>query len=515
MTDTCISPREKQVLGLIADENSTKMIAKELFISEHTVSSHRKNLMTKLNASNTAGLVRRAFETGVLHLSRQVALLGLLFISVGLTAQQQEIQYNSDSKLSTNGPHLLITETDDPGQGANDDGFTRMWFKNSSFPNYWSFAARPHEGTTDRDGILFNPIVIAYGDVDSETRTQKFGFSSDGTMRINKQYTLPNMAGDLGQVLIVTDTSNNLNTVTDWGYMDYIEKDAAFDDVTLQLHENSNGAAILGFSNDQFANNRFFISADPTPTGALNAEMNFRWGDATNAASLVEFITLNATDERVEVARNLNLAHQNVLLNVFTTGNQGFRISNENDGSPQEWLMYVQGDNVNGAPADIGDLKFYSDHDSNPSPAGVSHIRASIDHESGVYSNLSDRRLKTEIEYLNQTVSLEKLLQLKPASYKIRNQIDTGISYGMIAQEVQEVLPNIVTTMEETEDEVYFGLTYDEFIPVVISAVQEQQAIIDTQNKTIATLQNQMAKVNETLAELTTTRSVNAEVSED
>ena len=42
MTQTGISPREKEVLNLIADENSTKMIAKELFISEHTVITHRK-----------------------------------------------------------------------------------------------------------------------------------------------------------------------------------------------------------------------------------------------------------------------------------------------------------------------------------------------------------------------------------------------------------------------------------------------------------------------------------------
>jgi DNA-binding CsgD family transcriptional regulator len=216
MTRTCISPREKEVLDLIAYENSTKMIAKELFISEHTVISHRKNLMAKLNASNTAGLVRKAYESGVLNLSRQMAALILLCLSLSLSAQQQEIRYNSDSKLSTNGPHLLITETGDPGDGINDDGFSRIWLKNNSHPNYWSFAARPHGDATDRDGILPNPIVVAYGDVDTETRIQKFGIGSDGTIRINKQYTLPNMAGDVGQFLSIVDDTNPLNAVADW-----------------------------------------------------------------------------------------------------------------------------------------------------------------------------------------------------------------------------------------------------------------------------------------------------------
>ena len=60
-----ISPREQEVLHLIAFENSTKEIAKELFISEHTVITHRKNLLMKMDVKNTAGLIRRAFETGL------------------------------------------------------------------------------------------------------------------------------------------------------------------------------------------------------------------------------------------------------------------------------------------------------------------------------------------------------------------------------------------------------------------------------------------------------------------
>lgn len=63
-----ISPREREVLNLIAWENSTKEIAKELYISEHTVLTHRKNLLSKMNVKNTAGLVRKGFEIGFLHL---------------------------------------------------------------------------------------------------------------------------------------------------------------------------------------------------------------------------------------------------------------------------------------------------------------------------------------------------------------------------------------------------------------------------------------------------------------
>ncbi len=66
MTATAPSKRERQVLHLIADELTTKEIASMLFISYETVQTHRKNLLIKLNARNTAGLMRRAFETKLL-----------------------------------------------------------------------------------------------------------------------------------------------------------------------------------------------------------------------------------------------------------------------------------------------------------------------------------------------------------------------------------------------------------------------------------------------------------------
>lgn len=67
---TClISQRELEVLTLIAYEHTTKEIAKTLYLSDHTIITYRKQLLTKLDAKNTAGLVRRAFETGILTLN--------------------------------------------------------------------------------------------------------------------------------------------------------------------------------------------------------------------------------------------------------------------------------------------------------------------------------------------------------------------------------------------------------------------------------------------------------------
>ena len=57
-----ISRREKEVLELIVKEHTTQEIANLLFISLKTVESHRSNLLAKMNARNTAGLVRITME---------------------------------------------------------------------------------------------------------------------------------------------------------------------------------------------------------------------------------------------------------------------------------------------------------------------------------------------------------------------------------------------------------------------------------------------------------------------
>ena len=62
-----ISRREKEVLALIVKEFTTQEIAERLFISLKTVESHRASLLSKLNARNSAGLVRIAIENNLLE----------------------------------------------------------------------------------------------------------------------------------------------------------------------------------------------------------------------------------------------------------------------------------------------------------------------------------------------------------------------------------------------------------------------------------------------------------------
>jgi len=60
-----LTPRELQVLKLIAEANTSKEIAKELFISVKTVERHRANILDKLGMSDRVELTRYAIRRGL------------------------------------------------------------------------------------------------------------------------------------------------------------------------------------------------------------------------------------------------------------------------------------------------------------------------------------------------------------------------------------------------------------------------------------------------------------------
>jgi DNA-binding NarL/FixJ family response regulator len=61
-----LTKRELEILRLISQALSNKQIGKELFISDQTVSVHRKNIMRKLGVSNTAGLIKVAYDNSLI-----------------------------------------------------------------------------------------------------------------------------------------------------------------------------------------------------------------------------------------------------------------------------------------------------------------------------------------------------------------------------------------------------------------------------------------------------------------
>jgi len=103
-------------------------------------------------------------------------------------------------------------------------------------------------------------------------------------------------------------------------------------------------------------------------------------------------------------------------------------------------------------------------------------------------SNLSDKRFKKDIEPINSALS--NVLKLKPVKYSWNTEefpdkhFDNKRHIGLIAQEVEEVYPEIVNT----NDEGFKSIDYSKLVPVLIKAVQEQQAEIEALKKEIKEL---------------------------
>ncbi|MCE7990974.1 MAG: response regulator transcription factor [Roseivirga sp.] len=63
--DIEVTEREKDVIRLIADGLNSAEIAEKLFVSSHTIDTHRKNILSKLQVKNSAGVIRFGIQTGI------------------------------------------------------------------------------------------------------------------------------------------------------------------------------------------------------------------------------------------------------------------------------------------------------------------------------------------------------------------------------------------------------------------------------------------------------------------
>lgn len=113
----------------------------------------------------------------------------------------------------------------------------------------------------------------------------------------------------------------------------------------------------------------------------------------------------------------------------------------------------------------------------------------------------SDARLKTNITPLPKAIS--KVMALNPVNYDKKialDSVETVNENGFIAQELREIMPEIVS--EGVDKDKLLRLNYTAIIPVLTKAMQEQQAIIQQNQATIARQQEQIDELKSLLEKL-------------
>jgi len=106
----------------------------------------------------------------------------------------------------------------------------------------------------------------------------------------------------------------------------------------------------------------------------------------------------------------------------------------------------------------------------------------------------SDERLKRNIQ--NVSLGLSDVLRLRPVTYQWRSGKDQETKLGLIAQEVLDIVPQAVKTHDFVQDEEQnvsehkeeletYSINYSTLVPVLIKAIQEQQAIIEQLQRSV------------------------------
>ncbi|MCG3166701.1 MAG: hypothetical protein POELPBGB_02481 [Bacteroidia bacterium] len=223
------------------------------------------------------------------------------------------------------------------------------------------------------------------------------------------------------------------------------------------------------------------LMADLTATNGLNLTTSPYDGSAASAVKLGGNLTdasTTITQDGAEILTFANTGTGGTVVNLTSTGD------------------FVVQDN--------GVTALIVNDDGNVGIGGASNASYKLTITGKVKSTgineTSDARLKMNFAAIDG--ALNKVLSMNGKYYNWRTEeypnkgLESGRQVGVIAQEIEKILPEVVTT----GDDGFKAVEYSHIVPVLIEAIKEQQKIIDGQNSTIsdlkASLKNILNRVN-------------------
>jgi len=244
-------------------------------------------------------------------------------------------------------------------------------------------------------------------------------------------------------------------------------------------------------------------------------EANFFVRDVTNGSKLPFKIKPNAPTDALYVAANGNIGLTN------SNPQEPLHIRNaapsirleDTDTGVNDWSLGVDGaefkiTDITGGTAPVvvtaasPDDSFFMDATGNiglgtDAPLYKLHVVGDIGKTGSIYG-VSDSRIKRDVATISNALALVNALDGKSYNFKSEAYKDLnlpeGKQYGLIAQEVGEVVSDIVTQklMETTDKDgnaiTLKGVNYEQLIPILINAIKEQDMTINSQQLLIKEL---------------------------
>lgn len=300
----------------------------------------------------------------------------------------------------------------------------------------------------------------------------------------------------IGYNALYKNYTGNENTAVGFGacYNCQAEHNSSFGARALQKNHNGHGNTAMGYDAlDQNYNGHYNIaigdSAMVTNTDGSNNIVIGAYADVTSK-------TLN---KAIAIGANAKVSASNSMV-LGGTGNDAIKVG-IGISTPQASLHLKQlpGTTARGIVwednATTNHWRLYIDGTANFSFACNGIYKSYINYLNGNYVTMSDARLKKDIQPL--TNILPRLLQLSPKSYFYNdNASNSQRSYGFVAQEVEPLFPEFISTDKETGLK---GIAYSNFGVIAIQAIKEQQEEIAKQKQKIDKLEGELKAIKQRL----------------
>lgn len=301
----------------------------------------------------------------------------------------------------------------------------------------------------------------------------------------------------------------------------------------------------FGFNTIKLKENNLRIGFDDTSTGVFPAndwelEANESASGGLNAFSILD-VTGGTKPFRIEAAARTNALYVNsngkigigtstpVLDVQMKTGDTpGIRLEQDNTGGYTAQTWDVAGNEANffvrdvtggsklpfrirpNAPTSSIDIAASGNVGIGTSSPNVKlHVEGTGFFSESIYakeailpgaSSPSDRKLKKNIEDLTGAGSILKKLSPKTFYYDTKKFPNAGLpaawQFGLIAQEVEPVLPNLVANNTHPSGLNFKTVNYTGLIPILIKAVQEQQTEIEVLKHKLQEYESLNARIN-------------------
>jgi hypothetical protein len=105
-------------------------------------------------------------------------------------------------------------------------------------------------------------------------------------------------------------------------------------------------------------------------------------------------------------------------------------------------------------------------------------------------TNVSSIRYKEDVKDMGDLTN--RLFGLRPVTFRYKSQPAGGVHFGLIAEEVDKVMPELVVRGKEGQIET---VAYHELTPMLLNELQKLRATVQEQKAEIDTLKAQMAAI--------------------